>query len=127
MHGRLPPMRLIRLGPLIPVLPATGCYFTIPVPENRDNKFAALVSEDNGRGLIRVGLSTKSEVEALLGKRWNCYHTDQSLWVYGDYKTSGIGVWTWPLVHGGPIQREARGYYLFLKFGPDGLLRAYKL
>jgi hypothetical protein len=122
------------LSLLVIVCAQSGCHFTLPISQGQwatHNKFEQTIGPADARTPIRVGASTRADVREVLGKPWNAYRDEQAatlpVYRYADSVPNGVWIWTWPFVHGGPIQKTYSEHELAFWFAPDGRVSKYDM
>jgi hypothetical protein len=114
-------------------LSCVGCI-ALPMPglfaskrTDTNNNFFGKIGDENSSAPLRVGVSTRAEVERVLGKADDEWRFNTETWFYRDWHTKWIVVYLWPFIHGGPIQTIEDGRSLRIEFNPDGRIGAFAI
>lgn len=121
-------MRRIVIAIALAFVPfASGCVVVpfptafAPVPDPYTGK----IGDKTSMAPLQVGISRRSDVIRVLGKAGN--ELDEDSWWYREITATGVWIWLWPFIHGGPIQTIKVDRNLIVRFGSDGRIAEYHI
>ena len=106
---------------------AVGGCIILPNPANilpHHNRLTGKIGEADSSAPIRKGISQRPDVIRVFGEPGPWDKTDA--WSYCEIRTTGVFIWLWPFVHGGPIQPIQEEYIVTIHFGSNGRIDSYE-